>query len=45
MSDNLARIAKHTEEALKKKNTYIVNPANQPGVMTSVGNMVKAGGR
>ncbi len=45
MSNNLSKIAKHTEEALKKKNTYIVNPADQPGVTTSVGSMVKAGGR
>ena len=41
MNTNLAKIAKHTEDALKKKNTYIVNPADQPGVTTSVGSMVK----
>ena len=45
MNTNLAKIAKHTEEALKKTNTYIVNSPDQPGVMTSVGSMVKGSGR
>ena len=45
MSENLAKIVKHTADALKKRNTYIVNPADQPGVTTSIGNMIKSGSR
>jgi len=39
MSENLAKIAHHTEEALKSKNTYIVNTPSAPSVTTPVGSM------
>lgn len=41
MSDNLSKIAHFTEEALKRKNTYIVNSPSAPSITTPVGSMQK----